>query len=110
VKDREEVASPLGSFATYMGIKASTADELLRVVGMLNVHLVGALLGANRLAWDTQQARYNLDIEVVQVQDKFIAWKLISLLRVGCLSNSNNSATFNAREQAKRYFVATKSS
>jgi hypothetical protein len=109
VKDREEVASPLGLFATFMGIKAARADQFLHVAGMLKVHLLGAL-GANRLAWDTLQARYNLDIEVVQVQDKFIASKQIWLLRVGCLSNSNNSTTCNAREQAKRYFVATKSS
>ena len=104
----EEINCPIRAFSDVLGISAKRANDYLRAAKLLEPHPVHKdSMGLNRKGWEDLIREYCLDIEVEQASDNKYLGRKVYVLRIGCLCNHNNNTTFNAKIQAKRFFVAT---
>jgi hypothetical protein len=102
----KEVDCPLESFCDLLGISAKKANEYLCAAKLMEPHNRYKTLCPIKASWDSLQSEFALDIELAQVTDIHFLGKKMHVMRIGCLCD-DNQITFNAREQAKRFFVET---
>ena len=100
------VECPLESFSNILGVSKTKANDYLCAANLLEPHKFrNNVLTANRNRWEDLKNEYCLDIEVERVSGGRYLGKKLWLLRIGSLSSHNSYKTFDAKQQAKRFFV-----
>jgi hypothetical protein len=101
----DQVDCPLHSFCDLLGISAKRANDYLRAANLMEPHKVHkTTLSPNRKHWDSLKSEFSLDIELEQASHNQYLGRKVWVVRIGCLSNHNNNTTFNAKQQAQRFF------
>jgi hypothetical protein len=60
-------------------------------------------LGPHKKGWDAMISEFGLEIELVQIADKYCLGDRMYVMRIGDLCR-DSPVTFNARAQAKSFF------
>jgi hypothetical protein len=101
---KEGINSPIEAFCDLLGVSARKANDYLHAANLMKKHNVHKTFGPNAEGWRELISEYGLEAELVQTTDYKHLGAKVWVLRIGCLSKNNNYMTFDAKQQAKRFF------